>query len=109
MAALGPVLVLLSVPLMLRWVPPNRVYGFRVPSTLGHASVWYDANALCGRHMFALGLLMILLEFALPSAVLGPTLRMTALAGIVLIIAMDWRAANRWARDRASAESRTVV
>lgn len=28
MEAIGPVLMLLSVPLMLRWIPPNRFYGF---------------------------------------------------------------------------------
>lgn len=55
MEALGPVLILLSIPLILRWIPRNRFYGFRVASTLRDKSVWYDANALSGRHFLALG------------------------------------------------------
>ena len=40
MEAVDPVLVLLSIPLMLRWVPQNRLYGFRIPATLRNKSVW---------------------------------------------------------------------
>jgi hypothetical protein len=58
MDAIGPVLVVLSIPLILRWVPRNRFFGFRVPATGANESVWYDANALCGRHLLLLGLLM---------------------------------------------------
>ena len=32
MEALGPVLALLSLPLMFRWIPPNRFFGLRIPS-----------------------------------------------------------------------------
>jgi hypothetical protein len=34
MEALGPVLLVLSIPLLLRWVPRNYVYGFRIAATL---------------------------------------------------------------------------
>jgi hypothetical protein len=51
MEAIGPVLIVLSIPLMLRWVPPNRFYGFRVTATCSNRSVWYDANALSARHL----------------------------------------------------------
>jgi hypothetical protein len=78
--AIGPVLVLLSIPLMLRWIPPNRIYGFRIPATLRNRSVWYDANALCARHFTVLGLILV-----------------------TLIIVVDWRTANRWERERMRA------
>ena len=103
MEAIGPVLLLVSIPLMLRWVPQNRIYGFRVPATLRNRSVWYDANALCARHLFLLGLLMVLLEFVLPLSVRTLTLRLAAVAGLVLIAAVDWRTANRWEREKLGA------
>ena len=103
MEAIGPALVLLSIPLMLRWVPPNRIYGFRIPATLRNKSVWYDANALCARHFFLLGLILVVLKFTLPPSMRTQTLRLTALAGLALIIVVDWRTANRWERERMSA------
>ena len=36
--------VLISLPLMLKLVPPNRWYGFRTRKTLSNAEVWYEAN-----------------------------------------------------------------
>ena len=98
---MGPVLVLLSIPLMLRWIPPNRSYGFRVPATLRDSSVWYDVNALSARHLFLLGILMIAVELILSSSIRTRSLQVTAIAGLVLITVMDWRTANRWARERA--------
>jgi len=34
MEAIGPVLIVVSIPLILRWVPRNRFYGLRIPATL---------------------------------------------------------------------------
>ena len=100
MEALGPVLIVLMIPLMLRWVPPNRLYGFRIPATLRDKSVWYDANALTGRHLFLLGLVLVLLEFVLPLSLRNTVLRVVATAGLIGITILDWRVANRWARER---------
>jgi hypothetical protein len=100
MEAIGPALILLSIPLIFRWVPRNRIYGFRIPPTLANDSVWYDANALSGRHMFALGLMMVLLEFILPAANRAVVLSTIAFVGLAVIIAADWRTANRWLRER---------
>jgi uncharacterized membrane protein len=40
-----------SVPLALRLIPPNSVYGFRTRFTRSDPRVWYDANAFVGRLM----------------------------------------------------------
>ena len=40
---------LLAVPLIVRRIPRNRVYGFRTRSTLIDDRVWYEANAHFGR------------------------------------------------------------
>lgn len=100
MEALGPLLILVSIPLILRWVPQNRFYGFRIASTLRNKSVWYDANALSGRHFLALGLLLICLEFVVPPTNRVPVLSIIAVIGVVGITIADWRTANRWARER---------
>jgi SdpI/YfhL protein family len=100
MEALGPILIVLSIPLVLRWVPPNRFYGFRTRATRQTTQLWYDANALNGRHLLVLGLLMVTLEFVLPRPMRMPILAATGWVGIVGIIAADWRTVNRWARER---------
>jgi len=101
MEALGPVLIVVSIPLILRWIPPNRFFGLRVPSTMSSDSVWYDANALIGRHSLALGIVMIALEFVLPRTMLVPLLGTIGTIGFVAMIVVDWRTANRWQRERA--------
>jgi SdpI/YfhL protein family len=100
MEEIGPILVLLSVPLMFRWIPPNRFFGLRVPSTLRNKSVWYDANARSARHLFALGAFLVFLEFVLPLSIRIEMLRAVASIGFATIVIMDWRIANRWERER---------
>ena len=101
MEALGPVLALMSIPLLLRWVPRNYVYGFRVAATLRSDPVWYEVNALFARHTFLLGLLMIVLELILPLSMRNVTLTAAAIGGLVAIVVKSWRTANRRDRERA--------
>ena len=94
--------MVVAMPLIFRWVPPNRAYGFRIPATLKNESVWYDANALIGRHLFVLGAVLSLLAFYLPPArpsmcVCSPRIGVVGLFGILML---DWRTANRWRRER---------
>jgi hypothetical protein len=98
--ALGPILILLSIPLVLRWVPPNRIYGFRVPPVYRNRSVWYDANALAGKHYLWLGVLMVALEFVLPNTLRVPVLRAVGIAGLAGVTIADWITASRWSRER---------
>src|SRR5689334_20141144 len=100
MEALGILLVLLSIPLVLRRVPPNHLYGFRVPATHRDRSVWYDVNAAAGWEFIALGAVMVALEFTLPRGMLIQTLRPIAFGGLALIIIVNWRLANRLERER---------
>lgn len=39
----------IAIPLALRMVPPNIVYGFRTRATLSDRDLWYRANAHFGR------------------------------------------------------------
>lgn len=47
------VLVLATLPLLLRLVPPNRWYGFRLPGAQLDPKLWYELNALGGRQFIA--------------------------------------------------------
>ena len=102
MEALGPLLLVLSIPLLLRWVPRNYVYGFRIAATLRSDAVWYEANALFARHALLVGLLMIALELTLPLSIRNYTLSAVALIGLATIIVADWRTANRWDRAQSA-------
>src|SRR5258706_5278758 len=41
-------IAVVSIPLILKVVPPNHFYGFRTPSTLSNRTLWYRANVFAG-------------------------------------------------------------
>jgi hypothetical protein len=88
MEALGPVLVLVSIPLLFGWVPRNRLY-----------AVWYDVNARSARHFLLLGSGMVALEFVLPRPHRTEVLSAMAVVGLAIITVVNWRRANRLARE----------
>ena len=105
LAGLSVMLVLVSIPLLLRRIPPNAFYGLRVPATYADEWVWYEANALTGRDMVALGVLLTVLALVLP--VLGleggtPPLVWAAVAavGSLVMTMVGWGRANRLLRER---------
>jgi hypothetical protein len=55
----GLLLSAISVPLILRKIGPNPLYGFRVKQTLEDPRVWYDVNAYAAKGFFWVGLLII--------------------------------------------------
>lgn len=55
----GLLLAGLSVPLLLGKIPPNGWYGFRVPSTLYDADLWYKVNRYMARWMLAAGIITV--------------------------------------------------
>ncbi len=48
----GTLLALLCIPLMRRKIPPNGLYGFRIPKTLNNPELWYVVNQFSARRMF---------------------------------------------------------
>lgn len=56
----GGLLAALAIPLWLGKVPPNPIYGVRVPSTLRDPDVWYKTNSHMARGLFATGLITAL-------------------------------------------------
>jgi uncharacterized membrane protein len=96
---LGPVLILLSIPLALRLIPRNRFYGFRIGATLKDDAIWYDVNAHSARHFIILGAVMVVLEFVLPMAFRDQIILALAVIGFVLIAVINSRRANRSASE----------
>ncbi|HEY3179587.1 MAG TPA: SdpI family protein [Casimicrobiaceae bacterium] len=42
------VIAIISIPLILRRVPPNSLYGFRTPRTLANRDLWFRVNHFAG-------------------------------------------------------------
>src|SRR5512141_3371030 len=61
----GGILTLLSLPLLFGKIPPNGLYGFRVPATLQDPAVWYKINRYAARRLLAAGLAIILAALGL--------------------------------------------
>jgi hypothetical protein len=57
--AIGLLPVGASVPLMRRWVKPNRWYGVRTPKTMSNERMWYDANAYAGELLLGESIVLI--------------------------------------------------
>ena len=57
----GMLMTGLGVPLILRWVGPNGIYGFRVRRTLADREVWFAANRYSGCWLTATGLMEMLI------------------------------------------------
>ena len=102
---LGLLLIGLAYPLARRQVRPNRWYGLRVPATFADEKVWYEANAVAGRDMMRLGIVVTATALLLQYLV---NLRLEAYAGIcagilgigsLILTVRGWRLANRLLRE----------
>lgn len=58
---------IISIPLILRLVPPNGSYGFRIHATQTNRAVWYAANAFMGWAMLTASALCAALLVGLPA------------------------------------------
>jgi hypothetical protein len=103
---LGLLLIMLGWPLASRRVRPNRWYGLRVAATFADETVWYDANAIAGRDMVGLGIVVLAVALVLPHV---SDLRRDTYAGVcagilgigsLLVTGRGWRLANRLLRQR---------
>jgi uncharacterized membrane protein len=102
----GLLLIAAGIPMWLRRVPSNALYGVRFASTLADDRIWYEINARCGRDLVGIGVgYLVLLTAALlfgrswimPLRLLGPTV-VLVVALIVDTIALN-RAATRLSRS----------
>jgi len=61
----GLMLAGISVPMILKVIPPNPFYGFRVPKTMKNPDIWYAINTYSGWWLLGAGLLEALSAAAL--------------------------------------------
>lgn len=89
---LSVLFIALAIPLIQKRVPPNGIYGFRVPKTLNNPDIWYAVNAHFAVRMMWVGiitLIMSLVLFAIPGlSVDAYSLLVLAVIGIGLLIAI---------------------
>jgi uncharacterized membrane protein len=60
------VLGVLALPLLLRWIPPNRFYGMRTATTLSRRDIWYSANAFAGAALLIASLVSMIVFTLVP-------------------------------------------
>jgi hypothetical protein len=61
----------LAIPLVLRVVPMNGIYGIRVPKAFKSEGNWYDINAYGGKLLLVYGLLLTV--FGITAGDLAPS------------------------------------
>jgi uncharacterized membrane protein len=63
------VFAMISIPLVLRLVPPNGIYGFRTAATQSSRAIWYPANAFMGWALLSAAAISATLLVVLPATV----------------------------------------
>lgn len=63
-SASGLLISLLAIPMILRRVPPNGLYGVRTKASFASESDWYRINAIGGRNLAAGGILILVTGIA---------------------------------------------
>ena len=58
----GALLSAVALPLSLRKVPPNALYGVRLEATMSDEEIWYAVNQASGNELFWIGIAAALLS-----------------------------------------------
>ena len=73
-AGSGIVILALAIPLILRRVPPNGIYGIRTRAAFASESDWYRINSVGGRYLAVSSLVILIVGavgFFLPLSMFG--------------------------------------
>lgn len=62
---LGTAIALLSLPLLLRRIPPNRYYGIRLAAAFRSERHWYEINTFGARRFILFGIVVAAMGLAL--------------------------------------------
>lgn len=101
------IFVVAGVPLYMRLVPPNPLYGLRVAATRVDESVWYEANHRTGRDFVLLGMVLLAVSawlwqrVGLWAVTEGAWLTGVEIAGVLGVAAKGVLVANHLARQRS--------
>ena len=86
--AMGLVSSLLSIPLILRKVPMNRAYGFRLKKAFVSENNWYALNAYGGKLLLAFGLFLLAFGYLAKDLAPPPTSLWAPVFMIVPLLAL---------------------
>ena len=70
---IGLFMSLLSVPLIMRKVPRNRIYGIRIRKACVSQHNWYEINAYGGKLLLSFGLSLLAFSWCYPELAPPPT------------------------------------
>ena len=73
-----------SIPLIMRIVPPNAIYGFKTRRTMADESLWFRANFFAGWALLTASIISAILLAAIPGQDLPRLLSVLFLAGPML-------------------------
>ena len=99
----GLLLAAMGLPLALRKVRPNPIFGLRTPATMRNETVWYEANARSGWDMVVLGLVVAaavtgLFLSPVPTESVPPMATGLLVGGVLLVGVRGWIIARRLER-----------
>lgn len=92
----GLLLLLVAIPLLLKKVPPNRWYGFRVSATLKDPALWYQANVYIAKYISGIGVILMAVAFLFYFLEIGGVLMCSLLgigvwSGVILMAIQGFR------------------
>jgi len=97
---LGVGTMLFCVPLLLRMVKPNRVYGIRVPAAFESEANWYRINSYGAKCLFVFGAVETLMGIALNMTQKSPFwLPILCLVATLPLVLVTVGAIKRFARS----------
>jgi len=62
---LGAIEIIFGVPLFLKKVPPNRIYGYRCSRIGNNKDLWFAVNKLAGKYLILSGICLIVISVLL--------------------------------------------
>lgn len=91
--------LVVAIPLVLRLVPPNPIYGVRTPATMADPGLWYRVNATTGLAVMLASAFYLAVAFLFPyDPVASPErflVHLGAFAGPLLLSLLAARATGR--------------
>jgi uncharacterized membrane protein len=94
----GMALFILGIPLALKLVPPNPVYGVRTSKTFSNREVWYAANRSAGINTAITGIVLVVTALVVPRLIpdYSEGARRLIIAAIVISAIVIWLARTLW-------------
>ena len=78
-------MIVVSIPMAMKKVPPNWIYGFRTPKTMSSPEIWYASNQKAGINMIVAGAMALAIWGVMRAFAGGRT---ASLAGLPVVMVL---------------------